>query len=75
MIQVVCIDNSIYPQLNIGQVYKAKLIFWLKGEDISPMTWQDNQLNLEGVPEIDWFRTKSFLTLDEWRQRQIDKIL
>ncbi len=72
---VVCIDNSIYPELEIGKVYSAKVIFWLEdGGGISEMDWKDNYLSLEGFTEIDWFKTQYFSLMEDWRELQIKKL-
>ena len=74
-LKVVCTDNSEYPQLEINKIYDADLIFYLvSDEKPTPQDWDKNFLNIKGLPEIDWFSTKYFLTLDDWRQIQFDKI-
>ncbi len=73
---VVCINNEIYPQLKVGTVYKAAVIFWLKEEGgISEIDWKKNYLNLEGFSEIDWFSTDYFVTMDKWREMQINQLI
>jgi len=76
-LKVICVNNSQHQQLIVGQVYEANLVFFLKDgyDKVSEIDWKNNYLNLKGFSEIDWFSTEFFVTLDVWRQMQIDKIL
>ena len=57
-------------------IYDANLIFYISSDDgPTPMDWNKNFLNIKGFPEIDWFSTSYFITLDDWRQKQLDKIV
>jgi hypothetical protein len=73
---VVCIDNSVYKRLEVGKVYKATYVFFLTdgGDEITEIEWKSNYLSLEGYPETDWFETKYFVKMDEWRKIQLEKI-
>jgi hypothetical protein len=74
--KVVCIDNSRYTQLELNKVYEAKLIIFLQeSEPPKPSEWKNNYLNIEGFSDIDWFETKFFLTIEDWRHKQLKKIL
>lgn len=76
--KVVCIDNITYPGLEVGKIYEAELIFFIKDGDnksISEVDWKDNFLNLKGFSEIDWFSTSNFVTLDKWREIVLDNLL
>ena len=74
--KVVCFDNSEYPDLEVGKVYEADFIFHL-ADDFGgkPLDWGKNYFNIKGFSTIDWFHTKYFMTLDEWRQKQLDNLL
>lgn len=75
-LKVVCTDNSEYPQIELNKIYEANLIFYISSDDgPTPQDWNKNFLNIKGFPEIDWFGTKYFVTLDEWRQQQLENIL
>ena len=71
--KVVCIDRINYPELEIGKIYEADLIFFLKDID-EPMDFDKNFFNLEGFSEIDWFPTSHFMTLDKWREIKLSQI-
>lgn len=74
-LKVVCMDNSEYPKIEINKIYDADLIFYLESDGKpTPQDWNKNFLNIKGFSEIDWFSTKYFVTIDEWRQIQLDKI-
>jgi len=70
--KVVCINNESHPQLEVGKVYTSELIFYISDE---PIEWKNNYLNLEGFSDIDWFHTDNFVTIEEWREMQIDKLI
>jgi hypothetical protein len=73
--RVVCIDNCIYPELEVGKIYQAKVIFFLQEEGgISELDWKDNYLTLDGYTEIDWYKTEYFITIDKWRDLQIKQL-
>lgn len=73
---VVCINNSAYKELEVGKVYKATVIFFLTdgNNEITEIEWEKNYLNLEGYSEIDWFETKYFARMSDWRKMQLEKI-
>lgn len=88
--KVVCIDTDftnklggsptlkLEEPLDYGKVYEASLVFFIKeseDQEYSAIDWDNNYLNLEGYSELDWFPTKNFVTLDEWRQKVLDEIL
>ena len=39
---VVCVDNSIYPELQVGKVYKARVVFFLSegNNEITEFEWE-----------------------------------
>ncbi len=74
--KVVCFDNSEYPHLEVGKAYEVELIFHLTDDfGGKPIDWENNYFNIKGFSTIDWFHTKYFMTIDEWRQKQLDSLL
>jgi hypothetical protein len=68
MIKIVCIDNKNQSDLGltIGKIYDCPLEQWKSGGDLQFTT--DN-----GIGFYLW--RGRFITLAEWREQQIDKIL
>jgi hypothetical protein len=68
MIKIVCIDNKNQSNLGltIGKIYDCSLEQWKNGGDLELTT--DN-----GIEFYLW--RERFITLAEWREQQIDKIL
>lgn len=74
-LKVVCTDNSKHPQLVINKIYEANLIFYIdSGDRPTTQDWDKNFINIKGYSEIDWFETKYFVTIDDWRQKQLEQI-
>lgn len=71
--KVVCIDNTNYPELEVGKHYNAEFIFFIEEQGFAE--WDKNMLNIEGQDELNWYETKCFIQIDEWREQQINKIL
>jgi hypothetical protein len=70
--KLVCIDNSKYPQLEVGKVYEADLLFYeYKNE---PFEWERNVLILEEFDKDDWFGTKYFIKIEDWREINLNKL-
>jgi hypothetical protein len=66
MIKVVCIDNHSYEDmLDIGKIYDAKLVI---------DNYPHKQYTISGCGQ-QYFLTRRFITLAEWRDRQINSIL
>jgi hypothetical protein len=62
----VCINNHMYNYLTIGKIYNVKKL------DITYIIYQDHLLPMQF--DINSFN-KLFISLSEWRNQQIDKIL
>ena len=79
--KVVCIDNSIYKSLQVGEVYDGELVFAYKkvakttsSDNLSNLDWSQNFLHLEGHP-MELYDCRCFVTLENWRQNQISKLI
>ena len=74
---VVCVDNSIYPELQVGKVYKARVVFFLSegNNEITEFEWEKNYLNLEGYTDIDWFKKDYFIKMDKWRDSRLNQLI
>ena len=71
--KVVCIDNTKYPELEVGKPYDADLVFYIEGQGLAE--WTKNMLIIEGQSEFDWYETNYFIQIDEWREQQLNKLL
>lgn len=82
-------DTKILKDIEVGKVYEATLIFvfdkgvvqrsYVSGspgipEKAASADWYNNYFNIEGFSDIEWFPTKYFTTLDEWRETQLNKL-
>jgi hypothetical protein len=77
--KVVCIDNSKYPQLEVGKVYEADLLFYENKN--KPFEWErkivkfyQDVLILEEFDKDDWFGTKYFIKIEDWREINLNKL-
>jgi hypothetical protein len=72
--KVVCIDNSKYPQLEVGKVYEANLLFYENKNE--PFEWERNVIILEEFDKDarDWFGTKYFIKIEDWREINLNKL-
>jgi hypothetical protein len=70
--KVVCIDNSKYPQLEVGKVYESYLLFYENKN--KPFEWERNVLILEEFDKDDWFGTKYFIKIEDWREINLNKL-
>lgn len=70
--KVVCINNKIYPNLQLDKVYEATLQFPLgpNGEK----EWEQNYITIEGDTIKNWYDTRYFITIDKWRESQLNNI-
>jgi hypothetical protein len=76
--KIVCIENpsvdgatQILKGIEVGKTYEGNLIFHF---DNGKNDWKSNYFNIEGFSEVEWFPTKYFTTLDEWRETQLNKL-
>jgi hypothetical protein len=62
--------------LKLNHKYKGQIVFYLDTTDgKKPIDWKENMITLENLPETEWFPTKLFITIDEWRQQQLNKLI
>ena len=69
--KVVCINNKIYPNLQLNKVYEATLQFPLSLEH---KEWEENYITIEGDTIKNWYDTRYFITIDKWRESQLNNI-
>lgn len=80
--KVVCVDNSIHKNLQVGEIYEGELIFsytsvksTIFDEMSEGLDWSQNFLRLEGHPRDLWYDCRFFIKLETWRQNQISKLI
>ena len=78
--KVVCINSDLKDEkflsdfsgkLEIGKVYEGDIIFNIDGVS----DYENNYLTINGFGIANWFPTKNFITLEEWREKQLDRLL
>lgn len=83
-LRVVCIDNK-YPEIPLNTPLNAKLVFFKKQtktvdddlivktniEDLNPLDWEENMLNIEGFG-VTLYNCRFFIEISQWRNNQLD---
>ena len=61
--------SQLFPNVFVGQKYSVDEFFWMDKSKYEKIPIYRNGVLLE------WYPPELFLTVEEWRNRQIDKVI